>query len=136
VIQASETATEAWISKLYWLSESEFARIEPLLPRGRRGAYRVDDRRVISRIVHVLHSGARWRDCPTEYGPHTTIYNRWGSYDGNPCLDRRARATAGILLLAPGNPHDVTVAPDLLSLAGPHGSSPITPTTRTPSDGS
>src|SRR5579885_226532 len=64
-----------------WLSDSEWARIEPLLPRGRRGAHRVDDRRVISGIVHMLRSGARWRDCPAAYGPYTTIYNRfnrWG----------------------------------------------------------
>jgi transposase len=66
--------------KLYWLSESEFARIEPLLPRGRRGAHRVDDRRVISGIVHMLRSGARWRDCPAEYGPYTTIYNRFNRW--------------------------------------------------------
>lgn len=68
------------MAKLYWLSESEFARIEPLLPRGRRGAHRVDDRRVISGIVHMLHSGARWRDCPAEYGPYTTIYNRFNRW--------------------------------------------------------
>ena len=55
--------------KLYWLSDGEWARIEPLLPRGRRGAHRVDDRRVISGIMHMLHSGARWRDCPAAYGP-------------------------------------------------------------------
>ena len=60
-----------------WLSEAEWARIEPLLPRGRRGAHRVDDRRVISGIVHMLRSGARWRDCPVAYGPYTTIYNRF-----------------------------------------------------------
>src|SRR5882762_9654267 len=24
----------------------------------------------------MLRSGARWRDCPVEYGPYTTIYNR------------------------------------------------------------
>ena len=40
-----------------WLSDSEWARIEPLLPQGRRGAHRVDDRRVISGIVHMLRSG-------------------------------------------------------------------------------
>mgnify|MGYP003290444251 CR=1 FL=1 len=28
-------------------------------------------------IVHMLRSGARWRDCPPEYGPYTTIYNRF-----------------------------------------------------------
>ena len=55
--------------KLYWLDDEAWARIEPHLPRGRRGARRVDDHRVISGIVHMLQSGARWRDCPTEYGP-------------------------------------------------------------------
>ena len=63
-----------------WLSDAEWARIEPLLPRGRRGAHRVDDRRVISGIVHMLQSGARWRDCPPEYGPYTTVYNRFNRW--------------------------------------------------------
>ena len=66
--------------KEYWLSEAEWARIEPLLPCGRRGAHRVDDRRVISGIVHMLRSGARWRDCPTAYGPYTTVYNRFNRW--------------------------------------------------------
>jgi len=65
---------------LYWLSDSEWARIEPLLPKGRRGAHRVDDRRVISGIMHMLHTGARWRDCPASYGPYTTIYNRFNRW--------------------------------------------------------
>jgi len=47
--------------EVQWLSDEEWARIEPLLPRGRKGAHRVDDRRVISGIVHMLKSGARWR---------------------------------------------------------------------------
>lgn len=47
--------------QLYRLSDEEWRRIEPLLPRGRRGAHRVDDRRVISGIMHMLRSGARWR---------------------------------------------------------------------------
>ena len=37
--------------QLYWLSDTEWKRIEPLMPRGRRGAHRVDDRRVISGIM-------------------------------------------------------------------------------------
>jgi hypothetical protein len=37
-------------TQLYWLSDAEWKRIEPLMPRGRRGAHRVDDRRVISGI--------------------------------------------------------------------------------------
>lgn len=66
--------------QLYWLSDEEWRRIEPLLPRGRRGAHRVDDRRVISGIMHMLRAGARWRDCPPEYGPYTTIYNRFNRW--------------------------------------------------------
>jgi transposase len=64
----------------YWLSDAEWSAIEPHLPRGRRGAHRVDDRRVISGIVHMLRSGARWRDCPDVYGPYTTVYNRFNRW--------------------------------------------------------
>ena len=66
--------------KLYWLDDEAWSKIEPHLPRGRRGARRVDDRRVISGIVHMLQSGARWRDCPAEYGPYTTVYNRFNRW--------------------------------------------------------
>ena len=62
---------------LFWLSDEQWARIEPHLPTDVRGVERVDDRRVISGIVHVLKSGCRWCDCPPEYGPHMTIYNRF-----------------------------------------------------------
>ncbi|MGH7555429.1 MAG: IS5 family transposase [Longimicrobiales bacterium] len=51
--------------------------MEPYLPTDVRGKDRVDDRRVISGILHVLKSGCRWCDCPPEYGPPTTIYNRF-----------------------------------------------------------
>jgi transposase len=63
--------------KLFWLSDEQWARIEPHLPTDVRGVERVDDRRVISGIVHVLKSGCRWCDCPEAYGPYTTIYNRF-----------------------------------------------------------
>ena len=60
----------------FWLSERQFARLEPLLPTDTRGKPRVDDRRVISGIVHVLKSGCRWADAPPVYGPRKTLYNR------------------------------------------------------------
>jgi transposase len=65
---------------IYLLNDVEWARIEPLLPRGRRGAHRVDDRRIVSGIVYMLRSGARWRDSPAAYGPYTTVYNRFNRW--------------------------------------------------------
>ncbi|MEM8752706.1 MAG: IS5 family transposase [Pseudomonadota bacterium] len=64
----------------YRLSDRAWAAIEPLLPQNQPGARRVDDRRVISGIVHVLKSGCRWKDCPKVYGPPTTIYNRFNRW--------------------------------------------------------
>lgn len=66
--------------QLYWMTDAEYARIEPLLPRGRKGAHRVDDRRVLSGVIYMLRCGARWRDCPEAYGPYTTIYNRFNRW--------------------------------------------------------
>lgn len=78
------------MSHLFWLSDEAWAAIEPHLPKNQPGARRVDDRRVISGILHVLKSGCRWRDCPSEYGPHTTIYNRFNRWS-------RRRLWIGIL---------------------------------------
>ena len=65
------------MADLFWLSETQMARLRPLLPNKPRGVPRVDDRRVISGIVHVLMSGGRWVDAPGVYGPRKTLYNRW-----------------------------------------------------------
>ena len=74
---------------LFWLSDEQWGRIEPHLPTDVRGVERADDRRVMSGIVHVLKSGCRWCDCPPEYGPPTTIYNRFvlgaGAASGKTC---------------------------------------------------
>ena len=61
----------------FWLSDAQFARLQPLLPNKPRGVPRVDDRRVISGIVHVIRNGLMWRDAPAAYGPHKTLYNRF-----------------------------------------------------------
>ena len=65
---------------LFWLNDRQWARIEPHLPTGLTGPGRDDDRRIVSGIIHMLQSGARWRDCPREYGPCTTVYNRFNRW--------------------------------------------------------
>src|SRR5215207_8151161 len=61
------------MARLFWLSDDAWAVIEPHLPRGKPGKPRVDDRRVISGILHVLKVDCRWRDVPPQYGPATTL---------------------------------------------------------------
>ena len=63
-----------------WLSDGARAAIEPLLPKSHPGARRVDDRCVISGIIHVLRIGCRSQDCPPAYGPPTTICNRFNRW--------------------------------------------------------
>jgi transposase len=62
---------------LFWLSDHAWAALDPHLPHNQPGKPRVDDRRVISGILHILKTGGRWRDVPPEYGPAKTIYNRY-----------------------------------------------------------
>ena len=60
------------MSDQFWLTKAQLKRIEPFFPRT-RGIPRVDDRRVVSGIVHVIRNGLRWRDAPAVYGPHKTL---------------------------------------------------------------
>ena len=80
MIHVSIFEMETVMSRLFWLSDAQWAAIEPHLPKNQAGARRVDDRRVISGIIHVLKSGGRWCDCPAQYGPSTTIYNRFNRW--------------------------------------------------------
>ena len=60
----------------FWLSDAQWARLKPLLPRDVCGVSRVDDRRASGRIIHLLRSGCRWSDAPPPYGPRKTLCNR------------------------------------------------------------
>lgn len=65
---------------LFWLSDEAWGAIEPHLPMSQPEARWVDDCRANSGIMHMLKCGGRWADCPPEYGPSTTVYNRWNRW--------------------------------------------------------
>jgi transposase len=65
---------------LFWFNDEQWARIEPHLPTNQPGPERKDDRLILSGIMHVLKVGCRWVDCPREYGPHKTVYNRFARW--------------------------------------------------------
>nr|WP_254684507.1 IS5 family transposase [Sphingomonas haloaromaticamans] len=84
------------MADFFWFSDAQWARIEPLLPNDVRGMRRVDDRRVLSGIVHALRSGGRWADCPQEiYGPKKTLYNRFVRWSERGIWDGIFSALAG-----------------------------------------
>src|ERR1700754_2454594 len=68
------------MSNLFWLNDQQLARIEAAIPKKRPGVKPRRNREVISGIIHVLKIGCRWEDCPADYGPYTTIYNRFNRW--------------------------------------------------------
>jgi transposase len=78
------------MSNLFWLTDEQLVAIEAAIPKKRRGVKPRRNREVISGIIHVLKIGCRWEDCPADYGPHTTIYNRFNRWS-------KAGIWAGIL---------------------------------------
>lgn len=75
------------MSDQFWLSEAQLQQIEPFFPLS-HGVPRVDDRRVVSGILHVIRNGLRWRDAPSVYGPHKTLYNRFVRWSKLGVFDR------------------------------------------------
>jgi transposase len=60
-----------------FLSDEQWAKIEPLLPKTKsRGRPWADNRCVLEGILWVLKSGARWRDLPKEYPSPSTCWRR------------------------------------------------------------
>ncbi len=78
----------------FWLSDAQWAAVKPLLPR-LGGKPRVDDRRVISGILHRYREGLRWRTIPAEYGPRTTLFNRWNRWSEKGIWQALLAALAG-----------------------------------------
>src|SRR5215813_743929 len=95
---------------LFWLNDKQWARIQPHLPTNQTGPARDDDRRIISAIIHMLQCGARWRDCPPDYGPYTTIYNRFNRWA------KRAHWQAIFEALARGGQDGVNLSIDSTSI--------------------
>jgi len=85
VIQAGQE--DLPMSDHFWLTEAQLKRIEPYFPLS-HGVPRVDDRRVLSCMIHVIRNGLRWRDAPEVYGPHKTLYNRFVRWSRMGIFDR------------------------------------------------
>jgi transposase len=58
----------------FWLTDEQFEKLNPHLPVDTCSKFRVDDRRVMSGIIHVIKSSGRWVDAPAAAGPRKTLY--------------------------------------------------------------
>jgi transposase len=65
------------------LTDAQWARLAPLLPPqqpktgSRGGRPNKDHRLVVEGMLWILRTGAPWRDLPKDYGPHSTVANRF-----------------------------------------------------------
>ena len=82
------------MSGLFLLSKAQMARISPHFPLA-HGVPRVDDRQVVSGIVYVIRKGLQWKDAPSGYGSHKTLYNRFIRWSRLGVFDRIFSALAG-----------------------------------------
>jgi transposase len=76
----SDSGDQPMRANLFWLDDERWAKIKPLIPMNRPGQKPRNNRRILSGIIHVLKTGCRWQDCPPEYGPYTTVYNRFNRW--------------------------------------------------------
>eukprot|EP01035_Chromulina_nebulosa_P043083 gene43082-biopygen29341 len=54
----------------------------------------MDVRRVLSGIIYIIRHGLQWRDAPTAYGPHKTLYIRFLRWSRMGVFDRIFAALA------------------------------------------
>jgi transposase len=66
-------------SPAYRLTDAQWLAIEPMLParKNRRGGQYKDHRPVIDGILWALSDGGRWRNMPAEFGPWSSVYDRF-----------------------------------------------------------
>ena len=114
------------MAELFWLSETQWAAIAPLLPSF-GGKPRVDDRRVISGILHRYREGLRWRALPGEYGPRTTVFNRFNRWSKRGLWQDIFAALAGCADPPEAAMIDSTAVRAHRSAAGAKGGSRIRP---------
>jgi transposase len=98
-------------ANLFWLSDEQWTKIKPLIPKNRPGQMNRpgqklrNNRRILSGIIHVLKTGCRWQDCPPEFGPYATVYNRFNRWSGRGMWQEIFETVAG----SPEPPEEVAL---------------------------
>ena len=63
------------------LTDAQWKRIEPLVPRRPQGRQStLGDRRFIDAVLFRAKTGLPWRDLPEPFGPWKSVYNRFSNW--------------------------------------------------------
>ena len=68
------------------ISEAQYQRIEPILPR-QRGNVSLSNLTVLNAILYVAEQGCKWRGLPKRFGNWHTIYTRMNRWAKSGVLD-------------------------------------------------
>lgn len=67
------------------LTDEQWRKVEPLLPKNKRGLKggrpRVDNRACFEGVMWILRTGARWKDLPPEYPSPATCWRRLNEWE-------------------------------------------------------
>ena len=77
------------MARRYELTDQQWRLIEECFPPpNTTGRRRSDPYLMLNAILHILCSGASWRDLPDRYGPWQTAYHWFNSWSKDSTLDR------------------------------------------------
>ena len=69
------------------ITEAQYLRIEPSLPR-QRGNVSRSNLQVLNALLYVAEQGCKWRGLPKRFGNWHTLYTRMNRWSKNGVLDR------------------------------------------------
>ncbi len=66
--------------------------IKPLLkvdiPKKKPGRPRSDDRKILNGLIYLARTGCQWCALPREFGPKSTVYERFREWLSQGCLEK------------------------------------------------
>ena len=88
-VESRHDRLEARMAKRYELPDAAWELIADLVsPEQKMGRPRSDDRLMLNGIFWILCSGAAWRDLPEQFGPWSTVYQRFRDWRDDGTFDQ------------------------------------------------
>jgi putative transposase len=90
--RAAVTAAEKDDPTIWRVDDDLWARLAPILksdkPRKKLGRPRRDDRTIFDGLIWLARTGAQWSQLPREFGPKSTVHERFTEWTTSGALER------------------------------------------------